>query len=88
MGDKEIVEIIDTSGNKFDVELVTYLISDDKLKQYIVYTKGEVRGTEGDQVIYISKLFKDNEGYKIQEITDDFEWNEVQHLLKKIANSD
>ena len=36
MGDKEIVEIIDTSGNKFDVELVTYLISDDKLKQYIV----------------------------------------------------
>ena len=53
-----------------------------------MYTNGEVRGTEGDQVIYISKLFKDNEGYKIQEITDDFEWNDVQHLLKKIANSD
>lgn len=87
MGDKEIVEIIDTSGNKFDVELVTYLISDDKLKQYIVYTKGEVRGTEGDQVIYISKLFKDNEGYKIQEILEDSEWTDVQQLLKRIANA-
>ena len=43
MNDKEIVEIVDTNGNSTMVELVTYLISDDRLKQYIVYTKGEIK---------------------------------------------
>ena len=57
------------------------------MRQYIVYTKGEVKGNEGDQVIYISRLFKDEAGYKIQEIIDDNEWVQVQHLLKKIANA-
>lgn len=86
MGEDRKVEIIDTQGNKNEVFLVTYLVSDDNLKQYIVYTKNEIRGAEGDQIIYISRLFKDNEGFKIQEITDDAEWAEVQRLLKKIAN--
>ena len=86
MGEDRKIEIIDAQGNKNEVFLVTYLVSDDNLKQYIVYTKNEIRGAEGEQIIYISRLFKDNEGLKIQEITDDAEWNEVQRLLKKIAN--
>lgn len=86
MEDSRAIEIIDTEGNKSDAFLVTYLVSDDGLKHYIVYTKNEVRGTEGDQIIYISRLFKDSEGLKVQEIIDDSEWNEVQLLLKKIAN--
>ena len=86
MGEKEIIEIVNPQGEREDVQLVTYLITEDKLKQYIVYTKGEVVGTEGDFVIYISRLFKDAEGFKIQEISDDVEWNDVQQLLKRIAN--
>lgn len=80
MSEKEIIEIVNPQGEREDVQLVTYLITEDKLKQYIVYTKGEVVGTEGDFVIYISRLFKDAEGFKIQEISDDVEWNEVQQL--------
>ena len=86
MGEKEIMEIVNSQGEREEVQLVTYLISDDRLKQYIVYTKGEVVGTEGDLVIYISRLFKDAEGFKVQEISDDVEWNDVQQLLKRIAN--
>ena len=86
MSEKEIIEIVNPQGEREDVQLVTYLITEDKLKQYIVYTKGEVVCTEGDFVIYISRLFKDAEGFKIQEISDDVEWNEVQQLLKRIAN--
>ena len=85
MSEKEIIEIVNPQGEREDVQLVTYLITEDKLKQYIVYTKGEVVGTEGDFVIYISRLFKDAEGFKIQEISDDVEWNEVQQLLKRIG---
>ncbi len=85
MNSKEMIEIIDSVGNKSIFELVTFLISDDGLRQYIVYTKNEIKG-ENDQVIYISRLFKTELGYKIEEIIDDIEWNDVQHLLKKIAN--
>ena len=51
-----MIEIVDTNGNNTMVELITYLISDDRLKQYIVYTKGEIKGEGNDQVIYISKF--------------------------------
>lgn len=87
MDQKEIIDIVDADGNKMEVQLITYLVSDDGLNQYIVYTKGEVRGEAGDQIIYISKLFKTEDGFKIEEILDEKEWDDVQILLKKIANA-
>lgn len=85
MGDKELVEIIDPNGKVEQVQLVTYLISDDKLRQYIVYTKNEVRGNN-EHVIYISKLYKVGDEKRLDEISDDQEWLYVQSLLKRIAN--
>lgn len=88
MEQKELVELIDSSGNKTEVEVVTYLVSADKLKRYVVYTKGEVRGEAKNHVIYISKIYKENDTFKIEEITNDDEWKDVQLLLKQIANAD
>lgn len=81
------IEIVKSDGTSEKVELVTYLLSDDGLNKYIVYTKGEKQGSAGDQVIYISKVISDNGALQIQEITDDTEWANVQGLLKKIANA-
>ncbi|MDO5393436.1 MAG: DUF1292 domain-containing protein [Mycoplasmatota bacterium] len=81
------IEIVKSDGTVEKVELVTYLLTDDGLNKYIVYTKGEKQGAEGDQVIYISKVISDNGTLQIQEITDDNEWVVVQGLLKKIANA-
>lgn len=86
MDKKEMIIIEDANGTSQEVELVTYLISEDSSKTYIVYTKGEIQ-EEDDQIIYISKLINDNNKQKIVEIIDDEEWKEVQHLLKKIANT-
>ncbi len=81
------IEIINPAGVVEKVELVTYLVSEDGLNTYVVYTKGEVQGTEGDQVIYISKVVSDSGTLVLQEITDETEWSNVQVLLKKIANA-
>lgn len=81
------IEIINQEGVIEKVELVTYLMSDDGLNKYLVYTKGEIQGTAGDQVIYISKVLSDNGTLQLQEIVDDAEWTNVQQLLKKIANA-
>ena len=86
--EKEMIEIINADGTAEKVEVVTYLMSEDGLRQYLVYTKGEVQGTEGDQVIYISKVVSDDGALKLEEIVDDSEWSSVQHLLKKIANAE
>ena len=82
----EIVELIDIDGLSSDVELITYLNSEEDKRQYNVYTKGEVQEETSNQVIYIAKIIKEGEQFKLEEITDDMEWLDVQHLLKKIAN--
>ena len=87
MDTKEMIYIQNSDGSKEEVELVTYLISDDNMKSYLVYSKGETTGVESDEVIYISRVVYSGDVIKLEEITDDTEWAEVQRLLKKIANA-
>ena len=86
MGNEKI-KLIDLDGNESEVELITYLISDDNMNSYIVYSKGETQGAEQDRIIYISKITKEEDKLKISEIIDDNEWLSVQQLLKNIANA-
>ena len=87
MDTKEKITIINNDGSKNDVELVTYLISEDNNNVYLVYSKNEISGVEEDEVIYVSKIVVDGKTLKLEEITDDNEWSLVQALLKKIANA-
>lgn len=87
MEDKKMVLIENSDGTKIEAEFVTYLISKDKMKTYLVYSKGEKVGEKQDEVIYIAKLLKDGDVIKIDDIQDDAEWAEVQTLLKEIANA-
>lgn len=86
MEDKEMVVIEDSDGNKTEVELVTYLVSENHVNTYLVYSKGEKTEVGSDEIIYISKIVQEGNIIKIQEIQDDIEWAEVLNLLKKIAN--
>lgn len=87
MEEKKKVIIQNNDGTTSEVQLVTYLISDDKTRTYLVYSKGEKIGEANDEIIYISKLFIENNQMTIDDITDDNEWLDVQRLLKKIANA-
>ena len=83
----EMIKLVDLDGNENEVELITYLISDDNMSNYIVYSKGETQGAEQDRIIYISKVSKEEDKLKILKIIDDEEWSSVQQLLKNIANA-
>ncbi len=87
MDKKEMAELIDIDGLSSDVEVVTYLNSEDNKRQYVVYTKDEIQEETGNQVIYIAKIIPEGDVFKLEEITDDLEWIDVQHLLKAIANA-
>ena len=87
MDNKEMAELIDIDGLSSDVEIVTYLNSEDNKRQYVVYTKEEIQEQTGIQVIYIAKIIPEGNVLRLEEITDDLEWIDVQHLLKAIANA-
>lgn len=87
MEEKEKIKIENIDGTIEIVDLITYLISEDNLRNYLVYSKGEKQGAESDNIIYISKIISENDELKLEEIVNDAEWVDVQHLLKKIANS-
>ena len=85
--DKKMITIENSDGTKLDVELITYLISEDQQVDYVVYSKGEVSGNDGDEVIYISRLARNGDSLYVEEIQDEMEWTNVQALLRKIANA-
>ena len=87
MENKEMITIQNPDSTTIEVELVTYLLSEDKQNKYIVYSKGEKTGVNDDIIVYISKLNTDNGQLQISEITDDNEWLNVQNLLKRVANA-
>ena len=87
MDNKEMAELIDIDGLSSDVEIVTYLNTEDNKRQYVVYTKEEIQEQTGNQVIYIAKIIPEGNVLRLEEITDDLEWIDVQHLLKAIANA-
>lgn len=87
MNKKEMAELIDIDGLSTEIEVVTYLNSEDDKRQYVVYTKGEIQEQTGNQVIYIARIVKDGEKLNLAEVTEDAEWIDVQHLLKQIANA-
>ena len=87
MENKKMITIKNPDQSTMEVELVTYLVSEDQQNKYVVYSKGEKTGVNDDEIIYVSKLFMDNGVLKISEITDDNEWLDVQKLLKRIANA-
>ena len=86
MDTKRIVKIQNSDGTVSDVELVTYLVNEDNTKMYLVYSKGE-KVNEEDEIIYISRIISEENALKLEEITDESEWANVQTLLKKIANA-
>lgn len=85
--DKKMIQIENSDGIVSEVELITFLIDDTRQLDYVVFSKGEKSGAEGDEVIYVSRVINDNGILKVEEIKDEDEWNSVQRLLKMIANS-
>lgn len=84
--EKEFILIKDSSGKEKKVELITFLISEDNYRNYVVYYDNEKQGVDEERVIYISRFIEDNGLLIIQEIKEDVEWQEILKLLKKITN--
>ena len=82
-----MITIKNANGESNEVELITYLISEDNRTSYMVYSKGEKVGAEDDEIFYISRIETEGNMVKMNPIESDDEWQSVQKLLKQIANA-
>ncbi len=85
--EKRMITIKNANGESNEVELITYLISEDNRTSYMVYSKGEKVGAEDDEIIYITRIETEGKVVKMYPIENDDEWQNVQKLLKKVANA-
>ena len=85
--EKRMITIKNANGESNEVELITYLISEDNRTSYMVYSKGEKVGAEDDEIFYISRIETEGNVVKMNPIESDDEWQSVQKLLKQIANA-
>ncbi len=85
--EKRMITIKNNNGENSEAELITYLIGDDNQTTYMVYSKGEKVGAEDDEIIYITRIETEGKVVKMYPIENDDEWQNVQKLLKKVANA-
>ena len=84
--DTEYMAIRYEDGKIEKVHVITFLLSEDGMRNYVVFSKDEVQGVDNDHIIYISRVIENTGLLTVEEIKEDIEWRDVQQLLKKIAN--
>lgn len=81
MAEKRIIETVDENGNSIKFELLDIIVFEDQ--EYALLTNPEV---EDDENIVVMKLLNDGEGYTLETIEDDDEFDRVQEYIESIED--
>ena len=81
MAEKRIIETVDENGNNIKCELFDIIVFEDQ--EYALLTNPEV---EDDENIVVMKLLNDGDGYTLETIEDDDEFDRVQEYIESIED--
>lgn len=81
MAEKRIIETVDENGNNIKFELFDIIVFEDQ--EYALLTNPEV---EDDENIVVMKLWNDGDGYTLETIEDDDEFDRVQEYIESIED--
>lgn len=81
MAEKRIIETVDENGNNIKFELFDIIVFEDQ--EYALLTNPEV---EDDENIVVMKLLNDGDGYTLETIKDDDEFDRVQEYIESIED--
>lgn len=81
MVEKRIIETVDENGNNIKFELFDIIVFEDQ--EYALLTNPEV---EDDENIVVMKLLNDGDGYTLETIEDDDEFDRVQEYIESIED--
>ena len=81
MAEKRIIETVDENGNNIKFELFDIIVFEDQ--EYALLTNPEV---EDDENIVVMKLLNDGDGYTLETIEDDDEFDRVQEYIESVED--
>ena len=84
----DIINVMDSNGDLFEVEVLDIFNVEGYDKDYIMYTRNE-EVDDNNIKTYVSILMEENDNYTLMNIDDDEEWNIVQQAIMEegeIAN--
>ena len=76
MAEKRIIETVDENGNSIKFELFDIIVFEDQ--EYALLTNPEV---EDDENIVVMKLLNDGDGYTLETIEDDDEFERIGQMF-------
>lgn len=81
---KEYITFVDDIGEEQEAEVVMCFEAGEPAKKYIIYTFNE-RDKNGMVVIYSAILIETDDGYRIDNISDDHEWSMVKEVMRHVV---
>jgi uncharacterized protein YrzB (UPF0473 family) len=85
--EKKMITIVDSNGNREDVEVLVAFKMEDNNKEYVIYTKNE-KDENGNTTIYASALEEVNGKKQLTGINTDEEWQKIKEIIKELAKNE
>ncbi len=79
--EKRIIETVDENGNEVKFELFDIIVFEEQ--EYALLTNPD---DENDENIVVMKLLKEDEGYSLETIEDDEEFEKVSEYIESIED--
>lgn len=79
--EKRIIETVDENGNEVKFELFDIIVFEEQ--EYALLTNPD---DENDENIVVMKLIKEDEGYSLETIEDDDEFEKVSEYIESIED--
>ncbi len=79
--EKRIIETVDENGNEVKFELFDIIVFEEQ--EYALLTNPE---DEDDENIVVMKLLKDSDGYSLETIEDDEEFEKVSEYIESLED--
>ena len=82
MKDLETLKITNHDGEETFVKVITILKTPDESKSFLIYTFDD---SKENVDIYASIIKEENDGYILEQITEEEDWNLIQMAIKELA---
>lgn len=78
------IQVINEQGKKIEADVLLQYTIDEK--EIVLYTFHEL-DEQGMETIHASRLIKENDGYKLERITDE-DWMQVKEVMREIIRNE
>lgn len=85
MNEKEIIKIIDETGNVKEVEVVAYFTLKTNNKDYLIYTENKTDASGNIEVNTSEVVKKEDGSITLTSVDDDAVWVEIKKVMLDIA---